>query len=427
MSQEQIRDEVDITAATKYFTLHLNDFGPYHVKYSLNGRHVLIGGRKGHLASFEWCRKKLNFEINVMESIHDLCFLHNETMCATAQKNYVYIYDNQGIELHCIKKMPMVLRMVFLPYHFLLATSNESGILNWLDVTIGELVGTVNTHLGRLPIMTYNPYNALICLGGGKGVVSMWSPNSPKPLAKMLCHSTPINSIAVNHNGQYLATAAVDKSVHIWDLRNLNGPLQKYRLNSIASNLEFSQKNMLAVSMGNIIEVYNDCCVNKAKEKYLTHRVDTTITNMKFCNYEDVLGIGHQRGITSILVPASSEPKFDSYEWNPYQVKRQRREDEIKKILDKIPADLISLEPTDISYVHVPTLQEKIEEKKKIIFLKPPKIDVKSKKKHYTTVKKAKVKKIVKETEKMKFIKEHKKPKNKKKKSNKFNQCIGSI
>lgn len=54
---------------------------------------------------------------------------------------------------------------------------------------------------------------------------------------------------------RYMATSGVDHTMNIWDIRNLKGPLQKYWLHSSASNLAFSQKSFLAVSLGNVVEV----------------------------------------------------------------------------------------------------------------------------------------------------------------------------
>lgn len=382
--QGQIAENVDLQSAAKHFSLNM-EFGPYHMRYTKNGRHLLLGGRRGHIAAFDWVTKKLHCEFNAMESIEDVQWLHVNTMFAVAQKSWVYFYDNKGTELHCVKRLARVNRLDFLPYHFLLAAGNTAGYASWLDVSIGELVGNFQTNLGDIRIMRHNPSNGVLCIGGGKGVVSMWSPKVREPLAKLLCHSTAMSALAVDPRGQHLVTAGLDRAVKVWDIRNLvqDKPLAHFQLRLPANELDVSQRGMLALSQGTYLETYADLLSgggtgNYEKLPYLRQRCDAFVHGLRFCPYEDVLGVSTAKGFQSLLVPGSGEPNFDAMEANPYETSKQRREHEVHALLEKIPPELITLNPHEITGVDAPTLQEKIDAKRKLFHLKPPKINMKS-------------------------------------------------
>lgn len=49
-------------------------------------------------------------------------FLHDQSHFAVAQRKYVFIYDGDGVELHCLKAHIEPTCLEFLPYHWLLAT-----------------------------------------------------------------------------------------------------------------------------------------------------------------------------------------------------------------------------------------------------------------------------------------------------------------
>jgi len=372
--QQEIKRAVDDESAAKSFDLNLQEFGPYKLSYTRNGRYLLLGGRKGHVAAFDWTSKSLMCEVNAMESVHSLTWLHTENLFAVAQKKWTYVYDNQGIEIHCIKKMNNITNLEYLPYHFLLTGASEQGNLTWLDVSVGKIVKDTFTKMGRLDVMCQNPANAVIHLGHSKGTVTMWTPNMQESCAKMLVHQQPVRSVAVDRSGNYMATSATDRTVKIWDIRAFKC-LHEYKIGGGASSIKFSQKNLLAVSFGNRVEVYKDPTKGELKYPYLKHQVFKTVTELEFCPYEDVLGIGHGAGFSSVLVPGSGEPNFDALESNPYRTVKQRREAEVKMLLDKIPAELITLDGDSLTGVDVPTVQEQIEERNKKIFIKPANIE----------------------------------------------------
>lgn len=137
--QDDITKEVAVETAQKRFELKLDDLGPYCFDYSRNGRHLLLGGRKGHIATMDWREGKLGCEIQLGETVRDVKWLHNNQYFAVAQKKYVYIYDSNGVELHSLRKHQEVSHMEFLPYHFLLATIVSVERFNLSHVSLTNL------------------------------------------------------------------------------------------------------------------------------------------------------------------------------------------------------------------------------------------------------------------------------------------------
>ncbi|KAK9462150.1 WD40-repeat-containing domain protein [Lipomyces oligophaga] len=344
-TQEQIKQEVDISTAAKGFDLRLEDYGPYCVDYSRNGRKLLLGGKRGHIAAFDFREGSLDTELHVNEIVRDVKYLHNDTFFAIAQKKYVFIYDKSGAEIHCLKKHIEVTHMEFLPYHFLLATVGNAGWLKYQDTSTGDQVAELRTKLGPSSAMALNPWNAVVHLGHANGTVSLWSPSSSTPLVKMICHKGPVSSVAIHRGGNYMSTAGMDGQLKIWDIRNFR-EVHAYYTPTPATSLDISERGLISVGWGPHVTVWNDAFRTKQKSPYMTHLSPGSIVNdVKFCPFDDVLAFGHDNGVTSLIVPGSGEANFDTLEVNPYETLQQRRETEVQGLLNKLQPEMITLDP----------------------------------------------------------------------------------
>ncbi|KAL5726704.1 hypothetical protein ACHQM5_009722 [Ranunculus cassubicifolius] len=347
IQQPAIVREVDILSSQKAFDIGQQVLGPYRLDFTPSGRYMALAGRKGHLAIMDMQTKKLIKEMQVKETVKDVVFLHNELFFAAAQKKYPYIYNSDGTELHCLKEHGSVLKLQFLRNHFLLSSINKFGQLHYQDVTTGGMVGGIRTGLGRCDVMKVNPFNAVLGLGHTCGKLTMWSPISPSPLIKMLCHHGPITAIAFHPEGHLMATAGMERKVKLWDLRKFQ-ELRSYPKH--AKSLEFSQKGLLGIGSGSVVEVWKDKG-NQDYGYYMRHGYQKgghKIEDIRFCPYEDVLGIGHETGFSTILIPGSGEPNFDSWVANPFETVKQRREKEVHSLLDKLAPETIMLDPSKI-------------------------------------------------------------------------------
>ena len=372
--QKDIAQDVSIETAKKGFSLSLPSLGPYVMDYTRNGRSLLLAGRKGHVATMDWRAGKLTAELQLNETVRDAKWLHNEQYFAVAQKKYTYIYDHAGVELHHLTHHIEATHLEFLPYHFLLASVGNSGYLKYTDTSTGRLLIELPTRLGTPTALTQNSRNAILHIGHQNGSVSLWSPNSTTPLVKLLPHRGPVRSLAIDRSGNYMVSTGQDSQMSVWDIRTYK-PLAEYFLRQPGSSLSISDRDLTAISWGSQVTIWPSLftrapsdisTVLKVPSPYLSHPPQgqsATPQRIRFCPFEDVLGIAHASGFSSILVPGSGEPNFDSLELNPYENTKQRQESEVKSLLNKLQPEMISLDPEFIGKLDLRSAEQRVREK----------------------------------------------------------------
>lgn len=85
--------------------------------------------------------------------------------------------------------------------------------------------------------------------------------------------------------------------------------------------------------------------------KYKTKRHGWNVFGTRFAPYEDVLGLVHEQGYSSIIVPGSGLATFDAFEANPFETSKQRRERTVHGLLEKLDPSTISLQVATIGHL----------------------------------------------------------------------------
>ncbi|PVH83770.1 putative U3 small nucleolar RNA-associated protein 7 [Cadophora sp. DSE1049] len=369
VKQRDIVKEVPIETAKKGFELKLDALGPYVCDYTRNGRDLLLAGRKGHVATMDWRDGKLGCELHLGETVRDAKWLHNNQMFAVAQKKYVYIYDQAGVEIHCLKKHIEVTNMEFLPYHYLLATVGNGGYLKYQDVSTGQMVIETPTKLGSPTALTQNPQNAILHMGHQNGTVTLWSPNSPTPLVKLLAHRGPVRAMSIDREGRYMVSTGQDLKMSVWDIRMFK-EVNSYFTRQPASSVAISDRGLTAVGWGTQTSIWRGLFTKHSLEQekiqspYMAWGGEgKRIERVKWCPFEDILGVSHDAGFSSIIVPGAGEPNFDAQEINPYENTKQRQEAEVRSLLNKLQPEMISLNPEYIGNLDLLTAEQRKAEK----------------------------------------------------------------
>jgi U3 small nucleolar RNA-associated protein 7 len=153
-----------------------------------------------------------------------------------------------------------------------------------------------------------------------------------------------------------MVTGGADHQVKVWDLRMFKNSHSYHVPAGIPTSLDISQKRIVGIGHAGHATFWSpEALTSKIVEPYMHHAMPSCgpIETLRFRPFQDVCAIGHAKGLSSIVIPGSGEPNLDSSEYNldPFQDKRQRREAEVRALLDKLDPNMIVLDPEEIGGV----------------------------------------------------------------------------
>ncbi len=165
-----------------------------------------------------------------------------------------------------------------------------------------------------------------------------------------------------------MLSAGQDLRLKLWDIRTFK-EIHSYNTFHPASSISISDRGLAAIGAGNSVTIWKDLFTttntnkpSKIQSPYLSWhhtQTPTPISRVTFCPYEDILGISHTSGFSSIHVPGSGEPNFDFFEANPYETVKQRQESEVKALLNKLQPETIALDPDFVGKLDVRSAEQR--------------------------------------------------------------------
>jgi U3 small nucleolar RNA-associated protein 7 len=389
LRQPALRGAVDAASAARgAFCLELggSGLGPYvAARYSRSGRGVLVAGRRGHVAVSTWRTATLHAELQLNETVRDAVFLHSDAYFAVAQKKYVHVYDASGTQLHVLRKHRHPGQLAYLPHHFLLASATcaiaDEQRIAYTDTSTGALVadfcfGGRALNLGPATSLAVNLSSGVLNAAHSNGVVSLWSPTQPQPLARFFAHPGGARHVVASLDGRTLITAGADSTVRAWDARTFRAHAA-WALPATPTALAVSQRGLVAAGFGATVHVWSGAEDGRGRRSgraaaaadagagtgangarpalrspYMVQQYPgRPVAGLDFCPFEDVLAVCHAEGLASMIVPGAGEAVFDTHAPNPYETRKSRREAEVRGLLDKLRPETIALDVSNIGGV----------------------------------------------------------------------------
>ena len=180
--------------------------------------------------------------------------------------NTVKIWKAQGSSYAAVHSMTgvhsdSVVGISVHPCDTFFASASRDQTWAFVDVQAGATVySVVGTEAGSFSSLQFHPDGLLLVTAGEDPQyhIRLWDIKSKENVISFKGHTGRVNDICFSENGYYFATASSDKTVKLWDLRNLEDPMfVNEKSDSEMMAVSFDRSGEYLASCGKDVQVYN--------------------------------------------------------------------------------------------------------------------------------------------------------------------------
>jgi guanine nucleotide-binding protein subunit beta-2-like 1 protein len=129
----------------------------------------------------------------------------------------------------------------------------------WNTKGLLKAVSNDANHLDNVSRIRYSPSakNTYYASVGWDGKLKIWT-QFFKIKISFVAHDAPINALAINTNGMYLATGGKDQLVKLWKISDMKSPKATFKTDSVVNDLAFNPEyQWVAAASNNSIAVWD--------------------------------------------------------------------------------------------------------------------------------------------------------------------------
>jgi eukaryotic-like serine/threonine-protein kinase len=194
---------------------------PVRIKYSRDGKLLVVPNRAGHIEIFNPDTNRLEKVLKGHQrKVTGIVFLRDgRRMISCSNDSKVIIWDLQsGQSLRKFKGgLDQDLAIALTPDESLVAVAGLDGFLHILELKTGKIVHSLTRNAKHVWDVDFSPDGRHLASAGSDGKVAIWNVSDGRLVRELSANKVGVWTVRYSPDGQLLASGGLDGRIHLWN------------------------------------------------------------------------------------------------------------------------------------------------------------------------------------------------------------------